>query len=101
VSLGSASTRPVHGSREDALLASARSGGFAVRYNEDDAVHRILEPTSRGNSTVGLVMIREGRIMYAEFDRTIYPWWGRSDLSPEYAAAFERLDTAIREGRRK
>lgn len=101
MTLGSIATRPRPNSQEFALIASLRSGGFAIRYNEDDAVHRILEPTPHGNSTVGLIVIREQRIVYAEFDRVVYPWWGKSTSDRLYHEAFAALETAAVEGRRK
>lgn len=101
MSLGGPATRPRPNSREHRLLADLRSGGYAIRYNEDDAVHRIMAPAAYGNTTVGIIVIREQRINYAEFDRTVYPWWGRSAQGIEYQQALERLQTAVTEGRRK
>lgn len=101
MTLGSVSTRPRPNSPEFHLIALLRSGGFAIRYNEDDGVHRILAPSQNGNTIVGLIVIREQRIHYAEFDRRIFPWWGRSTSDPLYAEAFANLESDITEGRRK
>lgn len=101
MTLGSLSTRPQPRTREYRLLAKLRSGGYATRYNEDDGVHRIMAPAEYGNTTVGLIVIREGRINYAEFDNTVFPWWGRSNVDPLYLDALAKLEHVVDEGRRK
>lgn len=96
-------TRPAPGSREEAVLTALRTVGYPTRYVEDTAVYRILEPVGldRPTAVVGLVLIRNRRIVYAEFLRRLYPYWGRTADSSEYLETIDRLEQDIHEGRRK
>lgn len=102
--LDSPDTHPRPKSREEEILSDLRSGGYAIRYDRDGAVHRVLEPhgLNRGPATVvGIIIIRGYRIVFAEFSRRLYPYWGRSDVDPLYLEARDRFAEDVHEGRRK
>lgn len=104
MSLDSGHTRAVPDSPEAEILAALRSGGYATPYDDQTAEYRILEPRGLGHqapTVVGFIVIRNRRIAYAEFDRTVLPWWGRTADSREYTESLERLRTLVHEGNRK
>lgn len=101
MTLGSLSTKPRPGTPEHAILADLRSGGYAIRYNDDDGVHRIMAPSAYGNTAVGLIVVRNDRIAYAEFDGRVFPWWGRPEDTALYDDALANLAADVLEGRRK
>lgn len=101
MTLGGMSTKPRPGTREHAVLADLRSGGYGVRFNDEDGVHRIVAPGARGMETVGLLLIRNDRIAYAEFNGRVFPWWGRPEEAALYDEALTNLEADVLDGRRK
>jgi hypothetical protein len=104
MSLDSPATRAHPESTEAEILAELRSAGYGTPYDDQTAEYRIVEPQGIGHgrpTVVGLLVIRDRKIAYAEFDRTVYPWWGRSTHSREYVESLARLRADITEGRRK
>lgn len=96
-------TRPAEGTPEEFVLSSLRSAGYAIRYEEPTAVYRIVEPRGldRAGAVVGLVIVRNRRIVFAEFLRRLYPYWGRAADTNDYREVLVKLMDDIEEGRRK
>jgi hypothetical protein len=60
------------------ILEAARAAGYEVRHHTADDVEKIyvkganpFEPLR----LVGMVIVRQGRVRYAEMHGRLFPWW--------------------------
>lgn len=61
------------------ILETARAAGYEVKHSEVDDVHRLYVPAPGPwvppTRLVGMVIIREGRVVYAELRGRLFAWW--------------------------
>jgi hypothetical protein len=73
----------------DQLIGEIAAAGYEVRHHTLDDVHRVY---LRGPNPfapirlVGMVIVRDRRVRYAEMLGVIFPWWGATDESPDERA---------------
>ena len=93
------------GSVAEQTLDAIRSAGFLVILDPTDRVHRIRWPreltSTAGPVLVGMVIIRDGCIRYAEFRGDVFAWWGNDDRSAKHRWSVEGFLAAVQEGARK
>lgn len=92
------------GSTTSEVLDALRAAGFLTVLDLEDHVYRVREPQGLDGGApvlVGLVVVRQHRIRYAEFHRQVFAWWGMTENSIAHRDALALLLDAIHEWRRK
>lgn len=92
------------GSTSAEVLDAIRTAGYLTVLDLEDHVYRIREPQGMDGGTprlVGLLVVRQHRIRYAEFRGQVFAWWGVAENSPEHRDSLWLLLDAISAWRRK
>lgn len=90
----------------DLVLGEVRSAGYAVRHLLGDRgasdVYRFAAPQGMNRGplvTVGLMLVQDGHVTYAEWNRKVYPQWS-GWTQDERDASIRGLLLAIRDDQR-
>ena len=97
----------------DQIFDAVTDAGYTMRHDTVDDVHRIYAPAKPTGETlgwlpdgfsempemlVGMVIVRQGVVRYAEMLGKIYPWWTKEPEAAERvgSATYEMTDQLIR-----
>lgn len=86
----------------DRIVDAVTDAGYTIRHDTADDVHRIYQPDpiyrDGADKLVGMVIVREGAVRYAELLGKIYPWWTTHAVEAERvgSATYETTDQLIR-----
>lgn len=92
------------GSSTTTVLDALRTAGFLTVLDLEDHVYRVREPQGLdggGPRLVGLVIVRNHRIRYAELYGQVFAWWGDVENTIAHRQSLEDLLWAVHERRRK